>query len=94
MTGLAANAVSAGREVAAFDPTDTEAVRAALAAFVSARTRSAAEIGPLRRFTVGFSWVTYGFSARWSEDGVPFERELILRAGPPTGIFGPYRAFP
>lgn len=94
MTGLVARALPAGREGPVFDPTDTETVRAALAAFVAAQTKSTVEIGPLRRFTVGFSWVTYGFRARWSEDGVPFERDLILRAGPPTGIFGPYRAFP
>lgn len=94
MSGLVARALPAGSEAPVFDPTDTETVRAALAAFVAARTKGAAEIGPLRRFTVGFSWVTYGFSARWSEHGAAFERELILRAGPPTGIFGPYRAFP
>src|SRR5690606_19763017 len=50
--------------------------------------------GPLRRFTVGFSWVTFGFSGSWRENGQPVERELILRVGPPNGIFGPYRAYP
>lgn len=94
MTGLAARALPAGREGPVFDPTDTETVRATLSAFVAAQTKAPVDIGPLRRFTVGFSWVTYGFRARWSEGGDAFERDLILRAGPPTGIFGPYRAFP
>ncbi len=79
---------------AAFDPTDVETVRATLAAFASAQVGGPVEIGPLKRFTVGFSWVTYGFRATWSEGGRPVERNLILRAGPPTGIFGPYKAYP
>jgi aminoglycoside phosphotransferase (APT) family kinase protein len=52
------------------------------------------EIGPLKRFTVGFSWVTYGFSAQWRERDERIARELILRVGPPNGIFAPYRATP
>ncbi|KPL52261.1 hypothetical protein ABB55_08460 [Prosthecomicrobium hirschii] len=77
-----------------FDPTDTEAVRAALTGFVAAETGGPVEIGALRRFTVGFSWVTYGFHATWSAGGRKVSRDLILRAGPPTGIFSPYSAFP
>ena len=90
----AAPAILAEAAVPAFDPADTETVRARLAAFVAAQTGGPVEIGALRRFTVGFSWVTFGFHAKWTEKGQDFERELILRAGPPTGIFGPYRAFP
>ena len=78
----------------AFDHADVEAIRAALAEFARAETRGPVEIGPFRRFTVGFSWVTFGFRATWTEHGKPVERDLILRAGPPTGIFGPYRAYP
>lgn len=77
-----------------FDPINVEAIRSALADFVSSQTGGPAEIGPLRRFTVGFSWVTFGFSAKWLQDGVQIERNLILRVGPPKGIFGPYRATP
>jgi aminoglycoside phosphotransferase (APT) family kinase protein len=77
-----------------FDPTDVEAIRASLAAFARSQTGGPVEIGPLRRFTVGFSWITFGFPAKWTENGRPVERDLILRAGPPTGIFGPYRAYP
>lgn len=79
---------------AAFDATDVENIRARLAGFVRAQTGAPVDIGPLRRFTVGFSWVTFGFRARWSERGTPAERDLVLRAGPPNGIFGPYRAYP
>ncbi len=79
---------------AAFDPTDVESIRGALVAFARGQTGAPVEIGPLRRFTVGFSWVTFGFRGRWSENGRLVERDLILRAGPPTGIFGPYLAYP
>ncbi|MBL8582259.1 MAG: phosphotransferase family protein [Rhizobiaceae bacterium] len=78
----------------AFDATDTENIRTALAEFIRGETGGPVEIGPLNRFTVGFSWVTYGFRAQWNEAGRPIERDLILRAGPPSGIFGPYRAYP
>lgn len=77
-----------------FDPTAVETIRSTLSAFASAQVGGAVEIGPLKRFTVGFSWVTYGFRAKWSEAGTTIERDLILRAGPPTGIFGPYHAYP
>ncbi|CDX58779.1 putative Aminoglycoside phosphotransferase [Mesorhizobium plurifarium] len=77
-----------------FDATDVDAIRAALADFVRVQTNGPVDIGPLRRFTVGFSWVTYGFRAKWNESGQANEKDLILRVGPPTGIFGPYRAYP
>jgi aminoglycoside phosphotransferase (APT) family kinase protein len=79
---------------AAFDPTDSERIRSTLADFVRAQTGGPVEIGPLRRFTVGFSWVTFGFRAIVVGGRRAVERNLILRAGPPNGIFGPYRAFP
>src|SRR5690606_26523004 len=69
-----------------FDPTDVETIRAQVSEFVRQQSGAPVEIGPLRRFTVGFSWVTYGFRAKWSEGGLPVERDLILRAGPPAGI--------
>lgn len=91
MTATAVLQQATGR---AFDATDVESIRSALAAFVSGQTGAPAEIGALRRFTVGFSWVTYGFRAKWHEGGQQVEQDLILRAGPPAGIFGPYRAYP
>lgn len=77
-----------------FDAFDEEAVRARLARFVEARTGGPVGIGRMRRYTVGFSWVTYGFTATFREDGAEVTRELVLRVGPPTGIFAPYRAEP
>lgn len=75
-----------------FDPFDLDAVRGALIAYLRRVDDPSIEVGPLRRFTVGFSWVTYGFSVRQPSSRP--ERKLILRIGPPTGIFGPYRASP
>jgi aminoglycoside phosphotransferase (APT) family kinase protein len=81
------------RDHVAFDPYDGEAIRAQLTRYLTQAVGPIA-IGPLKRFTVGFSWVTYGFRASWREDGGFIERDLILRAGPPAGIFGPYKAYP
>ncbi|MGB3502677.1 MAG: phosphotransferase family protein [Mesorhizobium sp.] len=91
-THASMTAASAG--AAAFDPADTETIRRVLAAFIEQQTGAPAEIGALRRFTVGFSWVTFGFACKWTDESGTHERDLILRAGPPKGIFGPYRAFP
>jgi aminoglycoside phosphotransferase (APT) family kinase protein len=80
--------------VPTFDPFDGDGVRRRLHAFLQSQVGATLEIGALRRYTVGFSWVTYGFSASWTENGAPLARELILRVGPPNGIFAPYRALP
>jgi aminoglycoside phosphotransferase (APT) family kinase protein len=76
-----------------FDAFNAEQVRERLTGYLL-HSAEAITIGPLKRFTVGFSWVTYGFRANWIDGGKKVERELILRVGPPNGIFGPYRAFP
>lgn len=75
-----------------FDPYDVETVRQRLQAELARRVDAPVEVGPLRRYTVGFSWVTYGFDAAWP--GSNGAQALILRIGPPNGIFGPYRAGP
>lgn len=95
MTGDSMTQQAPHRPAAAvtFDPFDADAVRARLAAYLRGIVEEV-EIGPLRRFTVGFSWVTFGFTASWRQGATRTERELILRAGPPAGIFGPYRARP
>lgn len=77
-----------------FDPYDSDGVRAALTTFISGKSEGEARIGELTRYTVGFSWITYGFRASWTRDGKAEERDLILRIGPPNGIFAPYRASP
>jgi aminoglycoside phosphotransferase (APT) family kinase protein len=91
---ISANKKSLGSAVPAFDPFDSETIRARLAAFIAGEVGGVVEVGTLKRYTVGFSWVTYGFRADWTQDGERMERDLILRAGPPNGIFGPYKASP
>lgn len=78
--------------VAERDPFGEALVRQRLAAFLSAQHGSDTRIEKLKRFTVGFSWLTYGFEAIWSEGAVEQRRGLILRIGPPNGIFAPYKA--
>ena len=77
-----------------FNPLDTQDIRARLAAFICRKVDGIVRVGALRRFTVGVSWVTYGVRAQWSQGGREMVRELVLRVGPPNGIFAPYRAEP
>jgi aminoglycoside phosphotransferase (APT) family kinase protein len=69
---------------------DADALRARLGAYLTAQSGSAVEIESLTKFPAGFSWITYG--ARVS--GYPQARDLILRIGPPYGLFAPYSAMP
>lgn len=73
---------------------DGETVSRNLAEFLRRQTGSDVTISGLRRYTVGFSWITYGFEAAWRDSTGPRHERLILRLGPPTGLFAPYRAFP
>jgi aminoglycoside phosphotransferase (APT) family kinase protein len=88
------NALAETRSAPKFDPFDIETVRVRLAAFMAQQGLDDLTIGPLRRYTVGFSWVTYGFRASWRDASGRSERDLILRVGPDNGIFGPYKAAP
>ena len=76
------------------DAFDLPTVRERLVRFLGAQGLAEVEVERLRRFTVGFSWITFGFHARWREGAGAVERDLILRIGPPTGIFAPYKASP
>jgi aminoglycoside phosphotransferase (APT) family kinase protein len=80
--------------VSLIDTFDGDSVRSRLLAYLRERVGGDIEVGPLQRYTVGFSWLTFGFAAKWSEGGARVERDLILRLGPPSGIFAPYRARP
>jgi aminoglycoside phosphotransferase (APT) family kinase protein len=80
--------------VSAFDRFDADSVRLKLLAYLRRQVAADVEIGPLKRYTVGFSWITFGFTADWREAGHRVARDLILRVGPPSGIFAPYRASP
>lgn len=74
------------------DPLSDDArLRERLADYLAARTGRCWTLGAFTRYAVGFSWITYGFTA--SEEGQP-ERGLILRLGPPYGLFAPYSARP
>ncbi|MFC4671412.1 phosphotransferase family protein [Seohaeicola nanhaiensis] len=85
-----ADVLAGQREIPAFDPFDSDTVRRQLTAYLAAQTGGAVTVSKLQRFTVGFSWVTYGFDAEWGGR----TRALILRVGPPKGIFAPYLARP
>jgi aminoglycoside phosphotransferase (APT) family kinase protein len=78
----------------AADTFDGDSLRGRLLSYLRSKLGASVEIGELRRFTVGFSWMTYGFVARWIDAGARVERELVLRIGPPNGIFAPYKASP
>jgi aminoglycoside phosphotransferase (APT) family kinase protein len=63
-----------------------------LQAYLQERRGCPVRVGAVKRFPVGFSWVTIGFKATGVEgDG---ETELILRLGPDYGLFAPYSALP
>ena len=70
------------------------AVRERLATFLSRHHRALTRIESLRRYSVGFSWITYGFAASWADEQGSQQRQLVLRIGPPAGLFAPYRAAP
>lgn len=71
--------------------TDQELLRSRLAQYLQAATGKPWTLGPFKRYSVGFSWITYGFSAQ--EQGAA-ALDLILRLGPPYGLFAPYSARP
>lgn len=64
-----------------------------VAHYLSAQTGATVEVSGLRRFPVGFSWLTYGFTARGLPGAAP-EQALILRLGSDAGLFAPYTAWP
>src|SRR5689334_13734547 len=51
------------------------------------------QLGAVKRFPVGFSWLTFLVPVRGLDPGAG-ERELILRIGPDFGLFAPYLAGP
>ncbi|CAN5919368.1 phosphotransferase family protein [soil metagenome] len=76
------------------DPFSEAVVGERLTTFLSQRHLAPTRIEAVKRFTVGFSWMTYGFVASWSGATGPERRRLVLRIGPPTGLFAPYLASP
>ncbi|OKO81750.1 hypothetical protein AC628_06185 [Bradyrhizobium sp. NAS96.2] len=68
-----------------------DAVQTALAQHMSRISGSRTEIKCFGRKSSGFSWITYAFAARSALGG---DRKLILRVGPPSGLFAPYSVLP
>jgi aminoglycoside phosphotransferase (APT) family kinase protein len=74
-----------------------------IAAYLAAKMPDAADLAVtgLERIAGGASRETYRFVARWTHDGVPRERRMILRRDPPASLiaterrieFAAYRAF-
>jgi aminoglycoside phosphotransferase (APT) family kinase protein len=83
-----------GRPLIAAEPFDENNLGGRLLGYLRSNLGPSVELSELRRFTVGFSWITFGFVATWTDGGVPMRRELVLRIGPPNGIFAPYKASP
>jgi aminoglycoside phosphotransferase (APT) family kinase protein len=70
---------------------DDNVMQAALAVHLGKKFGNEVEIGGFARKSSGFSWITYSFVARSSS--AP-DRKLILRVGPPNGLFAPYSVLP
>ncbi|AZN50002.1 phosphotransferase family protein [Pseudomonas aeruginosa] len=71
---------------------DESSLKPRLIAYLAEQTGHAWTLGSFTRFAVGFSWITYGFSA--TPAGESQARGLILRLGPADGLFAPYSALP
>jgi len=64
-----------------------------IAAYLSQQVERNVHVGTLRRFPVGFSWLTYAVPVgNLRGDADP--QELILRLGPDYGLFAPYSSRP
>lgn len=72
---------------------DEAALAARVAAYLSREDGHAVRVGAIRRFPVGFSWLTYLLPVT-GLGGSGAARELILRLGPEDGLFAPYSAKP
>ncbi|MBX3642120.1 MAG: phosphotransferase family protein [Rubrivivax sp.] len=60
--------------------------------YLSQQVGHAVRVGAVRRFPVGFSWLTFAVPVDGLDELGP--RELILRLGPDYGLFAPYSALP
>lgn len=72
---------------------DEATLQRRIEAYLTQQVGSAVEVGAIRRFPVGFSWLTYAVPV----SGLPGHegtKELILRLGPDYGLFAPYSSAP
>jgi aminoglycoside phosphotransferase (APT) family kinase protein len=72
---------------------DDRVVLERLQAYFTSEVDPRVRVGQLKRFSVGFSWITIGFVAEALPNS-PRAVELILRIGPPYGLFAPYSSIP
>ena len=77
-----------GGEEPAFE--NAERLRLRLGEYLSRESGSTVSVERLTKFPAGFSWITYGARV----DGFPDASDIILRVGPPYGLFAPYTAMP
>lgn len=70
---------------------DESTVRSALERHLGQKSGSKIEIDGLERKSSGFSWITFSFI---SKEPLGPSRKLILRVGPPNGLFAPYSVLP
>ncbi|MFW6031073.1 MAG: phosphotransferase family protein [Myxococcota bacterium] len=61
-----------------------------LAAWLAGRLGSCVAIEDLRRPSVGFSWETFTFLARWPDPTGVREQGLVVRRQPADGVLAPY----
>ncbi len=61
--------------------------------YLAQQVGHAVQVGAVRRFPVGFSWLTYAVPVTGLRAEGQIE-ELILRLGPDYGLFAPYSAAP
>ena len=72
---------------------DEGALAVKVAAYLTEQVGHLVQVGSVRRFAVGFSWLTYAVPVTGLAGGSDTE-ELILRLGPDYGLFAPYSADP
>ncbi|HEV7575218.1 MAG TPA: phosphotransferase family protein [Caldimonas sp.] len=72
---------------------DEAALAVKVAAYLAGQVGHPVQVGTVRRFPVGFSWLTYAVPVTGLKEGDGSE-ELILRLGPDYGLFAPYSADP
>ncbi|MBT2301972.1 phosphotransferase family protein [Variovorax paradoxus] len=72
---------------------DEAALAPRIADYLAQQLGHPVRVGAVRRFPVGFSWLTFLVPVQ-GLDGGAGERDLILRLGPDFGLFAPYEAGP
>jgi len=72
---------------------DESTLAGRIADYLAQQVGAAVRVGAIRRFPVGFSWLTFSVPVT-GLPGAEGTQELILRLGPDYGLFAPYSAGP